>query len=104
MSFRIGDKVKIIIDCTVYGVYEINGGLGMEGEITECLDFHCYQVKSNYFIRRNDWCFSRYQLKLITESLIPVSISVCPRCGGELYEKQTSSYGIVNKCKNCGWC
>ena len=40
----------------------------------------------------------------VVGSEVKAQKKACPRCGGELYKKTTEQYGVVDKCKQCGWC
>jgi len=115
-KFEIGDKVKIIKGGA--GIQEENEGIGMVGEIINDIEFAQYGVDSKEFKHklRGDkglWWFYSDMLELVTDddqrssvqSVSNVSSpTMCPRCGGELYEKQMEYCGVVIKCKKCGWC
>jgi len=104
MSFKFGDKVKIVMDCSYYCVGENHGALGMTGVVAG-KNHKSYYVKLN---NGNGWNFEPHALALVDgdqRSSVPVStVSVCPRCSGELYEKQTVDFGTIKKCRSCGWC
>jgi hypothetical protein len=110
MKFEIGDKVRIIVSGNC--VPEINGGLGMIGTVVKELDRYDeslddYLVESATFTIGKCWCFKEDKLELVGEPSVPVfdiSIGQCPRCGGEMMEKQSEYCGIINKCRSCGWC
>ena len=110
MSFKIGDKVKVIQDCSYFSVGEDSGALGMMGVVT-VEGSTAYRVKLE---NGNEWIFQPHTLKLVDDdqrSSVPVqpSHSSCPRCNNLLVSKSsqdpfTGQTYSVNKCPNCGWC
>ena len=108
MKFKIGDKVKIIQDCSYISVNEKDGGLGMEGEVVD-IDYSITVWSSQFTSISKTWLFREVNLELrdsvAVVSITPIThVNRCPRCNGELYEKKTEYCGIVTKCKKCGWC
>ena len=104
MKFKVGDKVKIVVPGN--GVREVDNGLGMIGTVID-VDSDCCQVESATFKYGPSWCFKEDKLELVTEPAVPVFIvpsNTCPRCGGEMIEKQSEYCGIINKCRKCGYC
>jgi hypothetical protein len=103
MSFKVGDKIRVIQDCSYFCVGEYDGALGMIGVIV--------QVSKNYRVQLNNgktWIFEPHTLELVDgdqrSSVHAPVISVCPRCSGELYNKETVDFGTIKKCRSCGWC
>ena len=104
MKFKVGDKVKIVVPGN--GVLEVDNGLGMIGTVID-VDNDCCQVESATFKYGPSWCLKEDKLELVTEPAVPVFIvpsNTCPRCGGEMIEKQSEYCGIINKCRKCGYC
>ena len=33
-----------------------------------------------------------------------INSNICPKCGKEMIKKQSESYGLIDKCPNCGYC
>jgi hypothetical protein len=110
MKLKIGDKVKVIRNCAYFGVVEELGGLGKVGvvvEIEEGAVKNFFHVESKEFVSRLDWWFEEKALELVDSdqrSSVHAISSVCPRCNGEMIEKQTADYGAIKKCFNCGYC
>jgi len=106
MEFKEGDRVKIIEGEA--SVEEDNGGLGMEGVILLVNEYDCVcEVISDEFVNYEAYMFRFEQLELIEEPLVPVSRASndsCPRCGGKMLLKESESYGMIQKCSNCGYC
>jgi hypothetical protein len=107
-ELKIGDRVRIIESEDT--VNEANGGLGMVGTIiswyTERKEWA--QVEIDQFVD-GSWFFKTYQLELVSSSKPIPSVKVCCRCGGEIYQKETTDFQtgkscFIDKCKVCGYC
>jgi hypothetical protein len=107
MKFKVGDKVRIIQDCSYLCVAEVYGGLGMEGEVVS-ITYSINVWSSKFTNESKTWSFKEENLELrdnVSVAVTPIThVNHCPRCNGELYEKKTEYCGIVIKCKKCGWC
>ncbi len=111
MKFKVGDKVRIIVDCSNYAVKEKNGGLGMVGEIIRYGEL--IYVSSPQFINPDKtWCFCEDQLEFVDgdQQLSTQFVNFrCQRCNNFLVSKLaqdpfTGQTYNINKCLNCGWC
>ena len=106
-AFPIGCKVELVengglsacVGATgiVYGYSNLY--LNVEWDRNNSL--HNHQCNGGYIAEK---------FELISNSKQPViklykqPDSFCPRCNGELYDKQTEYCGTIKKCKDCGWC
>ena len=116
-KFKIGDRVRIIVDCSQCGVQEVNGGLGMVGEIFKIYrDFLVY-LKSNDFLnvdKNLGWAFKFDQVELVKPEAIRIyhkrTSKKCPRCGEEMVKKlndgllYSGQQEEIEKCSSCGYC
>jgi len=109
MKLKIGDKVRVIRDCSDIAIInEPSGGLGMIGEVVSCDCGPFIKVKSEQFSNScKSWLFRADEIELVDSdqrSSVHVIFSVCPRCNGEMVDKQTADYGVIKKCRDCGYC
>ena len=105
--FKVGDKVKIIKDVSCIPESHL-GKVGKIIEIESPMSGCYYYVKSSEM--QEEWGFMEEELELIGLLALEMVSSPCPRCGGELEEKEivislfSNEITKINKCKNCGWC
>ena len=89
-AFKIGDKVRVTVDCSRCGVKEVNGGLGMVGEITR-IQNNLVWAKSDSFLngdKYSGWCFKMDQVEVAMDKEPKAQASyntVCPRCKAPAY-------------------
>ena len=111
MKFEIGDKIMVSRK-GVDWIHEMDQYIGKEGVVKsryeECL-FWVSSMEMKYIgycltINGKDirHYFCEESLELVGES-IPAN-NQCPRCNGEMVEKKSEHYGVINKCRNCGYC
>jgi len=111
MKFEKGDKVRVVRK-GVDWIHEMDQYIGEEGVIkykySECL-YWASSMEMNYIgyhltINGKDirHYFCEESLELVGESIS--ANNQCPRCGGEMIEKHSEHYGVINKCRNCGYC
>jgi hypothetical protein len=107
-KFHVGDRVRLI------------NGKGMTALIVATATvvgyesaFNCgpYYLsikwdRNNLDVRdQSDGGYYADDFELVdSQSKVTVHVTNCPRCGGELFKKQTEYCGLINKCKKCGWC
>ena len=111
MKFKTGDKVRVAKQ-GVDWLDGMNEYIGKEGVIRLGYNDCCYWVagiEKNYIgynltIGKKDiWYYFCEDSLELAEPTVPI-LSTCPRCSGEMVEKQTADYGMISKCRNCGYC
>lgn len=114
MKFKIGDKVKIVEDCSDISVQEKNGGLGMEGEIIKVYPTYVIVQSMQFTSLLKRWSFYNERLELCDKvTIVPIAaiahVNHCPRCNGKITEREgqepfTGEVYKFLKCNICGWC
>lgn len=98
-KFPVGSLFDVGVSCKFLGAitkYDDNNRYAW----LKCDDFVgsitcCYKVPECYINQRMKPIF---EIKNIQEN------KLCPRCSSEMTKKQAESYGLVDKCPNCGYC
>jgi hypothetical protein len=107
-KFHVGDRVRLING---------NGMVALVGATATIVGYEATYEGDLYYVSvkwdRNtlaarhqcDGGYYADDFELVdAQSKVTVHVTNCPRCGGELFKKQTEYCGIINKCKKCGWC